>query len=80
MVKVFDREEFVEEVFEMEAEYLDKFGLEEVVEDEDTELNVWFKDFNSNEQRENFIQNKEDLFYRNNLLGGILNLYSDLYN
>lgn len=80
MIKVFDREEFVEEVFEMEAEYLDKFGLEEVVEDEDTELNVWFKDFNSNEQRENFIQNKEDLFYRNNLLGGILNLYSDLYN
>ncbi|MCE9674418.1 hypothetical protein LPC27_01455 [Paraclostridium bifermentans] len=62
MVKVFDREEFVDEVFEMEAEYLDKFGLEEVVENEDTELNIWFKDFNSNEQRENFIQNKEDPF------------------
>lgn len=62
MVKVFDREEFVEEVFEMEAEYLDKFGLEEVMENEDTELNRWFKDFNSNEQRENFIQNKEDPF------------------
>ena len=62
MVKVFDREEFVDEVFEMEAEYLDKFGLEEVVEDEDTELNIWFKDFNSNEQRETFIQNKEDPF------------------
>lgn len=42
MVKVFDREEFVE--------------------DEDTELNIWFKDFNSNEQRETFIQNKEDPF------------------
>lgn len=62
MVKVFDREEFVDEVFEMEAEYLDKFGLEEVVENEDTELNIWFKDFNSNEQRENFIQNKENPF------------------
>lgn len=35
MVKVFDREEFVEEVFEMEAEYLEQFGLEEVVENED---------------------------------------------
>ena len=46
----------------MEAEYLEKFGLEEVVENEDTELNIWFKDFNSNEQRENFIQNKEDPF------------------
>lgn len=62
MVNVFDREEFVEKVFEMEAEYLDQFGLEEVVENEDTELNIWFKDFNSNEQRENFIQNKEDPF------------------
>lgn len=62
MVKVFDREEFVEEVFEMEAEYLEQFGLEEVVENEDTELDKWFKDFNSNEQRENFIQNKEDPF------------------
>ncbi|WP_283593116.1 hypothetical protein [Paraclostridium bifermentans] len=62
MIKVFDREEFVEEVFEMEAEYLEQFGLEEVVENEDTELNIWFKDFNSNEQRENFIQNKEDPF------------------
>lgn len=62
MVKVFDREEFVEEVFEMEAEYLEQFGLEEVVENKDTELDKWFKDFNSNEQRENFIQNKEDPF------------------
>lgn len=35
MVKVFDREEFVEEVFEMETEYLEQFGLEEVVENED---------------------------------------------
>lgn len=57
MVKVFDREEFVEKVFEMEAEYLDQFGLEDVVENKDTELDKWFKDFNSNEQRENFIQN-----------------------
>lgn len=60
MIKVFDREEFVEEVFEMEAEYFEQFGLKEVGEDnEDTELNIWFKDFNSNEQRENFIGNKE---------------------
>ena len=60
MIKVFDREEFVEEVFEMEAEYLEQFGLKEVGEDnEDTELNIWLKDFNSNEQRENFIGNKE---------------------
>lgn len=36
MIKVFDREEFVEEVFEMEAEYLDQFGLEEVLENKDT--------------------------------------------
>ncbi|MEX6585210.1 hypothetical protein [Paraclostridium bifermentans] len=62
MVKVFDREEFVEKVFEMEAEYLYKFGLEDVVENKDTELDKWFKDFNSNEQRENFIQNKEGPF------------------
>lgn len=59
MVNVFDREEFVEKVFEMEAEYLEQFGLEEVVENKDTELDKWFKDFNGNEQRENFIQNKE---------------------
>lgn len=62
MVNVFDREEFVEKVFEMEAEYLDQFGLENVVENKDTELDKWFKDFNSNEQRETFIQNKEDPF------------------
>lgn len=62
MIKVFDREEFVEEVFEMEAEYLDQFGLKEVVENKDTELDKWFKAFNSNEQRENFIQNKEGPF------------------
>lgn len=30
MVKVFDREEFVEEVFEMEAEYLAQFGLKDI--------------------------------------------------
>lgn len=48
MIKVFDREEFVEEVFEMEAEYLDQFGLKEVVENKDTELDKWFKAFNSN--------------------------------
>lgn len=30
MIKVFDKEEFVEKVFEMEAEYLDQFGLEEL--------------------------------------------------
>lgn len=59
MIKVFDKEEFVELVFEMEAEYLGQFGLEEIIENEDTELNIWFKDFNSNQQRENFIQNKE---------------------
>lgn len=58
MVKLFDREEFIEKVFEMEAEYLDQFGLEEVVENKDTELDKWVKDFNSNEQRENFIKNK----------------------
>lgn len=46
----------------MEAEYLYKFGLEEVVENKDTELDKWFKDFNSNEQRENFMKNKEDPF------------------
>lgn len=27
MIKAFDREEFVEEVFEMEAEHLEQFGL-----------------------------------------------------
>lgn len=80
MVNVFDREEFVEKVFEMEAEYLDQFGLEEVVDNKDTELDKWVKDFNSNEQRENFIKNREDPFQRNNLLGGVWNLYSDLYN
>lgn len=58
MVKLFDREEFIEKVFEMEAGYLDQFGLEEVVENKDTELDKWVKDFNSNEQRENFIKNK----------------------
>ncbi|TQO58112.1 hypothetical protein [Paraclostridium bifermentans] len=62
MVNVFDREEFVEKVFEMEAEYLDQFGLEEVVDNKDTELDKWVKDFNSNEQRENFIKNREDPF------------------
>lgn len=62
MIKVFDKEEFVEKVFEMEAEYLNQFGLEEVVENKYTELDKWFKDFNSNEQRENFIQNKKDPF------------------
>lgn len=46
----------------MEAKYLDQFGLEEIIENEDTELNIWLKDFNSNEQRETFIQNKEDPF------------------
>lgn len=71
MVNVFDREEFVEKVFEMEAEYLDQFGLEEVVDNKDTELDKWVKDFNSNEQRENFIKNREDPFQRNNLLGGV---------
>lgn len=30
MVKVFDREEFVEAVFEMEAEYLERFGLKDI--------------------------------------------------
>lgn len=30
MVKVFDREEFVEEVFEMEAEYLEQVGLKDI--------------------------------------------------
>lgn len=30
MIKVFDKEEFVEKVFEMEAEYLDQFGLEDI--------------------------------------------------
>lgn len=49
-------------VFEMEAEYLDQFGLKEVIENKGTELDKWFKAFNSNEQRENFIQNKEDPF------------------
>lgn len=62
MIKVFDKEQFVEAVFEMEAEYLDQFGLEEVVENEATELDIRFKDFNSNEQIENFIRNKEDPF------------------
>lgn len=43
MIKVFDREEFVEEVFEMEAEYLDQFKLKEIGEgNEDTELDIWF--------------------------------------
>lgn len=46
----------------MEAEYVYQFGLEEVVENKDTELDKWFKDFNSNEQRENFMENKEDPF------------------
>lgn len=45
MIKVFDKEEFVEKVFEMEAEYLEQFGLE-VSENEEDELNIWFKDFN----------------------------------
>lgn len=63
MIKVFDKEEFVEEVFEMEAEYLEQFGSNDICEDiEDTELDIWFKDFNSNEQIENFIQNKKDPF------------------
>lgn len=30
MVKVFDREEFVEEEFEMEADYLERFGLKDI--------------------------------------------------
>lgn len=46
----------------MEAEHLEQFGLEDVVENKDTELDKWFKDFNSNEQIENFIQNKEGPF------------------
>ncbi|WP_270660015.1 hypothetical protein [Paraclostridium bifermentans] len=63
MIKVFDIEEFVEVVFEMEAEYLEQFGLKDICEDrEDTELDIWFKDFNSNEQREDFIENKKDPF------------------
>lgn len=62
MIKVFDREEFMENVFKMEAEYLEQFGFKEVIENKDTELDKWFKAFNSNEQRENFIQNKEDPF------------------
>lgn len=57
IVNVFDREEFVEKVFEMEAEYMDQFGLEEVVENKNTGLDKWLKDFNSNEQREAFIDN-----------------------
>ncbi|WP_290061482.1 hypothetical protein [Paraclostridium bifermentans] len=49
MIKVFDREEFIEEVFEMEAEYLEQFGVEEICEgNEGTKLDIWFKDFNSN--------------------------------
>lgn len=62
MVKVFDREEFMENVFKMEAEYLEQFGFKEVIENKDTELDKWFKAFNSNEQIENFIQNKEGPF------------------
>lgn len=61
MIKVFDKEEFVEKVFEMEAEYLEQFGLKEVVENKYTELDKWFKDFNSNEQIENFIKIKKIL-------------------
>ncbi|MFR3499138.1 MAG: hypothetical protein ACLTT7_08990 [Paraclostridium bifermentans] len=38
------------------------FDIEEVVENQYTKLDIWFKDFNSNEQRENSIQNKEDPF------------------
>lgn len=45
MIKVFDKEEFMEKVFKMEAEYLEQFGLE-VSENEEDELNIWFKDFN----------------------------------
>lgn len=33
MIKVFDIEEFVEVVFEMEAEYLEQFGLKDICED-----------------------------------------------
>lgn len=59
MIKAFDKEEFVEKVFEMEAGYLEQFRSNDVCEsNEDTELDIWVKDFNSNEQRENFIQNK----------------------
>ena len=46
MIKVFDREKFVEEVFEMEAEYLEQFALEASDENEEDELNIWFEDFN----------------------------------
>lgn len=46
MIKVFDREEFVEEVFEMEAEYLEQFGLESIGESEDAELDIWIEDLN----------------------------------
>lgn len=43
MVKVFDREEFVQEVFEMEAEYLERFGLKDICQDiEDIKLDIWF--------------------------------------
>ncbi|MBU5288285.1 hypothetical protein AALJ34_16780 [Paraclostridium bifermentans] len=55
MIKVFDKEEFVEKVFEMEAEYLEQFGLKEVVENKYTELDKWFKDFNCKEETEVFI-------------------------
>lgn len=63
MIKVFGKEEFVEEVFEMEAEYLEQFGSNHICEyREGTELDIWFKDFNINEQIENFILNKKDPF------------------
>lgn len=46
MVKLFDREEFIEKVFEMEAEYLDQFGLEEADESEDNEQDIGFENLN----------------------------------
>lgn len=55
MIKVFDKEEFVKEIFEMEAEYLEQFWLEGADESEDDEQDIGFENFNREEQSDAFI-------------------------
>lgn len=45
MIKVFDREEYFEDVATMEAEYLDQFGLLPVEESDYEDLKRLFEDF-----------------------------------
>lgn len=62
MIKVFDREEFVGELFEMEAEYMKQFGLWSTGENEEGELDIWFKVFNSKEERDTFTDHGDTPF------------------